>query len=118
MSRFDDAETEVRGLLREFPAMPATVLAEWVGWDGSASWFRKEVAMLRLEVRTVNPADRLTYQPGDQRQCDLWFPPAHVPLGCGQWGGPPMLVVVASYSRFAGGIMLPARSTGDLLAGT
>jgi hypothetical protein len=26
--------------------MPATVIAERVGWDGSASWFRKQVALL------------------------------------------------------------------------
>ena len=118
VSKFDDVAAEVRGVLREFPDMPATVLAERVGWEGSASWFRKQVAAVRPEVRPVDPADRLTYQPGDQMQCDLWFPPTRVPLGSGQWGSPPVLVMVASYSRFAGGIMLPSRSTGDLLAGT
>lgn len=117
-SKFDDVEYVVRELLREFPDMPATVLAERVGWEGSDSWFRKRVAMLRPEVRSVDPADRLVYSPGDQMQCDLWFPPVKIPLGYGQFGSPPVLVMVASFSRFAGGIMVPSRSTGDLLAGT
>jgi len=117
-SKFDDVEYWVVELLRAFPDMPATVLAERVGWEGSESWFRKRVADLRPGMRPVDPADRLVYFPGDQMQCDLWFPPARIPLGCGQWGSPPVLVMVASFSRFAGGIMLPSRSTGDLLAGT
>jgi len=117
-SKFDDVEYWVIDLLREFPDMPATVLAERVGWDGSDSWFRKRVADLRPGFRPVDPADRLVYVPGDQMQCDLWFPPAKIPLGYGQWGSPPVLVMVASFSRFAGGIMLPSRSTGDLLTGT
>lgn len=98
--------------------MPATVLAERVGWEGSQSWFRKRVADLRPAVRPVDPADRLVYSPGDQMQCDLWFPPAKIPLGFGQFGSPPVLVMVASFSRFAGGIMLPSQSTGDLLGRT
>lgn len=117
-SKFDDVEYRVSELLREFPDMPATVLAERVGWEGSNSWFRKRVADLRPAVRPVDPADRLTYQPGDQMQCDLWFPPTKIPLGYGQWGSPPVLVMVASFSRFAGALMVPSRSTGDLLSGT
>lgn len=58
-------------------------------------------------VRPEDPADRLSYQPGDQAQCDLWFPPAAVPLGARQSGSPPLLVMVASHSRFITGRMLP-----------
>jgi transcriptional regulator with XRE-family HTH domain len=116
-SKFDDVEYWVVELLREFPDMPATVLAERVGWEGSDSWFRKRVADLRPGMRPVDPADRLVYFPGDQMQCDVWFPPEDIPLGYGQFGAPPVLVMVASFSRFAGGIMLPSRSTRDLLAG-
>jgi hypothetical protein len=97
--------------------MPATVLAERVGWTGSASWFRKQVALLRPEYAPKDPADRLSYRAGDQAQCDLWFPPAKVPLGGGQVGSPPVLVVVASFSRFITAQMLPSRTTPDLLAG-
>src|SRR5262249_1172186 len=41
---FDAFEPQVRELLAEFPEMPATVLAERAGWDGSPSWFRQNVA--------------------------------------------------------------------------
>lgn len=107
----------MRALLAEFPSMPASVIAERVGWVGSASWFRKRVALLRPEHAPKDPADRLEHRPGDQAQCDLWFPPARIPLGAGQAGSPPVLVVVASFSRFVTAQMLPTRTTPDLLAG-
>ena len=74
-SAFDVFEARVRGLLAQFPSMPATVIAERVGWVGSPSWFRKRVAVLRPEYAPKDPADRLEHRPGDQAQCDLWFPP-------------------------------------------
>ncbi|QIK74746.1 IS21 family transposase [Nocardioides piscis] len=117
VSRFDAYEPRVRELLKDFPTMPATVIAERVGWDGSASWFRKRVAGLRVDYAPRDPADRLEYRPGDQAQCDLWFPPVKIPLGSGQCGTPPVLVIVSSYSRFITAMMLPSRTTGDLLTG-
>ena len=39
---------------------------------------------LRSEYAPRDPADRLEYRPGDQAQCDLWFPPVKIPLGPGQ----------------------------------
>ena len=116
-SSFDGVEPGVRALPARFPSMLATVLAERVGWTGSASWFRKQVALLRPEYAPKDPADRLSYRAGDQAQCDLWFPPTKVPLGGGQVGSPPVLVVVASFSRFITAQMLPSRTTPDLLAG-
>lgn len=116
-SAFDQFEPAVRALLKEFPSMPTSVIAERVGWQGSASWFRKKVAGLRTEYAPKDPADRISYHRGDQAQCDLWFPPARVPLGAGQAGSPPVLVMVASFSRFITALMLPSRQTADLLAG-
>jgi transposase len=116
-SAFDPFEPGVRELLAEFPTMPACVIAERVGWPGSPSWFRKKIAVLRPEYAPKDPADRISYRPGDQVQCDLWFPPATVPLGYGQEGSPPVLVMVASFSRFITAVMVPTRTTADLLAG-
>lgn len=116
-SAFDVFEPRVRALLAEFSSMPASVVAERVGWSGSPSWFRKRVALLRPEFAPRDPADRLEHLPGDQAQCDLWFPPARIPLGADQFGSPPVLVIVASFSRFITGRMLPSRMTPDLLAG-
>jgi hypothetical protein len=51
----------------------------------------------------------VSYRPGDQVQCDLWFPPAQIPLGHGQHGSLPVLVMVASFSRFITATMIPTR---------
>lgn len=116
-SAFDAVEAAVRSLLAEFPSMPSMVIAERVGWSGSPSWFRKRVAMVRPELAPRDPADRLEHRPGDQGQCDLWFPPVKVPIGAGQVGSPPVLVIVASFCRFITARMIPSRMTPDLLAG-
>ncbi len=98
--------------------MPATVLAERVGWQGSSSWFRENVARLRPEQRRPDPADRLVWAPGDAAQCDLWFPPKKIPLEDGTAALLPVLVHTAAYSRFISAEMIPTRQTPDLLLGT
>jgi hypothetical protein len=115
---FTPFEARVRMLLWEFPEMPATVLAERVGWTGSASWFRENVARLRPEQRRPDPADRLVWAPGDAAQCDLWFPPRRIPLEDGTAALLPVLVMVPAYSRFICGRMVPTRQTPDLLLGS
>jgi transposase len=115
-STFAAVEVQVRQLLVEVPSMPATVLAERVGWTGSSSWFREQVAKIRPEYAPADPADRIVYCAGDQAQCDLWFTPAVVPDTCGA-PGPPVLVMVASFSRFVTATMLPTRTTADFLSG-
>lgn len=115
---FTPFEERVRVLLAEFPDMPATVLAERVGWSGSPSWFRENVARLRPEQRRPDPADRLVWAPGDAAQCDLWFPPKRIPLEDGSDALLPVLVMVPSYSRFICGEMIPTRQTEDLLLGS
>lgn len=114
---FTAVEPAVRALLAEHPMMPATVLAERVGWSGSITWFRDNLRAIRSEYAPPDPADRLSYRPGDQVQCDLWFPPASVPLGFGHTGHPPVLVMVSGYSRMIFAQMLPTRQAPDLIAG-
>jgi hypothetical protein len=112
---FTPFEPRVRELLAEFPDMPATVIAERVGWSGSSSWFRENVARLRPEHRRLDPADRLEWAPGDAAQCDLWFPPKKIPLEDGTAVLLPVLVITAAHSRFMCGEMMPTRQTPDLL---
>ena len=114
---FTPVEPLVRELLRGTPSMPVTVIAERIGWSGSVTNLRRYVRAIRADYAPVDPADRLEYRPGDQAQCDLWFPPVKVPLGHGVVGSPPVLVVVASFSRFITARMIPSRTTADLLAG-
>jgi transposase len=110
-------EPAIRALLLQNPRMPATVLAERVGWTGSPAWFRENVARIRPEYAPPDPADRISYDPGDQAQCDLWFPEARIPVGAGKARVLPVLVMVSSHSRFIMARMIPSRMTGDLLAG-
>ena len=98
--------------------MPATVLAERVGWPGSIRWFRDNVNRVRAQQRPPDPADRLTWAAGDAGQCDLWFPPRKIALEDGTSTLLPVLVVSAAYSRFTLGRMIPTRKTEDLLLGT
>lgn len=114
---FTPFEPLVRQLLVATPDMPATVIAERVGWSGSMTWFRDNVRRLRPEHRPVDPADRLTWLPGDAGQCDLWFPPAKISLEDGTSTLLPVLVITAAHSRFMLGRMIPTRRTEDLLLG-
>ena len=114
---FDTVEVRVKELLRVTPDMPATVLAERVGWSGSSSWFRKQVAELRPLFDSKDPADRLSYEAGDQAQSDLWFPAKPIPVSGRSPVVLPVLVMVCSFSRFISAVMVPTRTTGDLLAG-
>lgn len=118
LTSFSPFEARVRALLAEYPEMPATVIAERVGWQGSITWFRDNVRRLRPEHRRPDPADRLVWAPGDAAQCDLWFPPAKIPLEDGTRVSPPVLVVVAAHSRFVTAVMIPTRKTEDLLLGS
>lgn len=110
-------EPAIRARLRENPRMPATVLAERVGWSGSPAWFRENVARIRPEYAPADPADRISYEPGDQAQCDLWFPEVRIPVGSGKPRVLPVMVMVSSRSRFIMAQMTPSRMTVDLLAG-
>ncbi len=112
---FTPFEPVVRAVLAEHPDMPATVIAERVGWEGSITWFRDNVRRLRPEHRRLDPADRLTWAAGDAAQCDLWFPPRKIPLEDGTRVLLPVLVVTAAYSRFMLARMIPTRRTADLL---
>lgn len=114
-SSFTPFEPAVRQLLKDAPDMPATVLAERVGWTGSITWFREHVRRLRPEHRPVDPSDRLTWLAGDAAQCDLWFPPKKIPLEDGSKVLLPVMVITAAHSRFMVAKMIPTRHTQDLL---
>lgn len=115
---FTPFESRVRALLQETPDMPATVLAERVGWTGSIRWFRDNVARVRADHRPIDPADRLSWSAGDAAQCDLWFPPRKILLEDGSRQLLPVLVMTAAHSRFMLGRMIPTRKTPDLLLGS
>jgi hypothetical protein len=113
----DAAEPRIRELLKAYPQMPATVIAERIGWRYSITVLRDRVRELRPAYLSADPASRTSYEPGELAQCDLWFPPADIPLGFGHAGSPPVLVMVSGYSRWLAGRMIPSREAADLILG-
>ena len=79
----DVVEPRIRELLHEFPTMPATVIAERIGWDRSIRTLSTRVAELRPVYLPPDPASRTTYLPGEIAQCDFWFPPITLPIDHG-----------------------------------
>lgn len=116
-SAVDAVEAEVRELLAATPTMPATVIAQRIGWQRSLTVLKDRVRVLRPLYLPPDPASRTEYLPGERMQCDLWFPPVDVPLGFGQLGAPPVLVMASGYSRMLFAVMAPSRQGPDLIAG-
>ncbi|MET9183609.1 IS21 family transposase [Kitasatospora aureofaciens] len=116
-SAVDAVEPAVRELLRQTPTVPVTVIAERIGWERGLSILRERVRELRPAYLPVDPVSRTVYEPGELAQCDLWFPAVDIPLGYGQSGRPPVLVMVSGYSRMITARMLPSRRTADLIDG-
>ena len=83
------------------------MLAERIGWERGMTVLKERVRELRPACLPVDPVPRTTYQPGELAQCDLWFSPADIPLGYGQSGRPPVLVMVSGHSRIIAARMLP-----------
>jgi transposase len=116
----DEVEPRIRELLKAFPTMPATVIAERIGWTHSIRVLSGRVAELRPAYLPADPAGRTSYEPGEIAQCDLWFPPITLPVGFGQARKPtqlPVLTMVTGYSRWLSGQLIPTRTSADLFAG-
>ena len=100
--------------------MPATVIAERIGWTRGITVLKQRVAELRPAYLPPDPASRTSYEAGEIAQCDLWFPPIQLPVGFGQPRRPtqlPVLTMVTGYSRWLSGQLIPTRAAPDLFAG-
>jgi transposase len=116
----DVVEPRIRELLQVYPAMPATVIAERIGWDRGLTVLKDRVRELRPVYLPPDPSSRTSYVAGEIAQCDLWFPPVQVPVGFGQVRRPvqlPVLTMVTGYSRWASAALIPSRRSEDLFAG-
>ena len=116
-SAVDAFEPAIKALLAEFLDMPATVIAERVGWTRSISVFRARVAQLRPLLAPTDPASRTTYTPGELVRCDLWLPPVEIPIGFGQVARLPVLTMTSGYSRLSAAVMIPSHQVQDLISG-
>lgn len=116
----DAAEPRIRELLRAYPTMPATVIAERIGWTRSIRVLSGRVAELRPAYLPPDPASRTSYAAGEIAQCDLWFPPIQLPVGFGQVRRPtqlPVLTMITGYARWLLAVLIPTRRAEDLFAG-
>jgi transposase len=113
----DAVEPEIRGLLAEFPDMPATVIAERIGWERGMTVLRDRIAELRPLFVPPDPAQRTWYRPGELGQWDLWQPATVIPVGFGQVAKLWTVVGVSGFSRSIGAHMVPTRAAHDVLGG-
>ncbi len=116
-SAVDAFEPAIRQLLAASPDMPATVVAERIGWTRGITVLRERVAELRPAYRVPEAFGRTEYKPGELCQWDLWFPDYDIPVGHGQTAVLPVLVGVACYSRWTLARMIGSKESADVLGG-
>lgn len=116
-SAVDVFEPAIRRLLAATPDMPATVIAERIGWTRGITVLRERVAELRPAYRVPEAFGRTEYKPGELCQWDLWFPDYDIPVGHGQTAVLPVLVGVACYSRWTVAAMIGSKESADVLGG-
>jgi transposase len=113
----DAVDGDIRRLLAVYPRMPATVIAERIGWQRGLTVLKDRVRELRPLYLPPDPCGRTEYLPGELGQWDLWFPPADIPVGFGHVARPPVILGVSGYSRVGVGRMIPSREAHDILCG-
>jgi transposase len=116
----DAVEPRIRELLAVYPTMPATVIAERIGWTRGLTVLKDRVRELRPVYLPPDPASRTQYVAGEVAQHDLWFPPIELPVGFGQTRTPtqlPVLTMVTGYARWLSALLIPSRRAEDLFAG-
>jgi transposase len=116
-SAVDGFESEIRRLLAVTPDMPATVIAERIGWQRGMTILRERVAELRPLYRPLEAFGRTDYRPGELAQWDLWEPAVDIPVGWGQATRLQVMVGVACYSRFVVARMIGSKETEDVVGG-
>ena len=97
--------------------MPATVIAERIGWVHGITILRDRVAELRPLFRPPDPCQRTHYEPGELVQFDLWQPETPIPVGFGQAEKLWVVTAVSGYSRFMAAHMVATRASHDVLGG-
>ena len=116
----DGVEPRIRELLQAWPTMPATVIAERIGWTRGLTVLKDRIRELRPAYLPPDPASRTAYAAGEVAQCDLWFPAITLPVGFGQTRSAsrlPVLVMVTGYARWLSARLLPSRCAEDLFVG-
>src|SRR3954464_2856815 len=112
----DVVEPRIRELLAACPMMPATVIAERIGWERSIRTLSGRVAELCLAYLPPDPASRTEYVAGEIRQPNFWFPDIALPVGFGQVRAGyelPVLTMVTGSSRWLSAMLMPTSLLGE-----
>jgi transposase len=97
--------------------MPATVVAERIGWTRGMTILKERVAEIRPLFLEPDPFQRTDYRPGELAQWDIWLPAVDIPVGYGHTARLPVIVGVSGYSRIIVARMIPSREAPDILLG-
>ncbi len=116
-SLVDSVEPDIKDLLRTCPTMPATVIAERIGWEYGMTILRDRVAELRPIFVPPDPCQRTHYTPGELVQFDLWQPDYSIPFGFNQAEKLWVVTAVSAFSRFMAAWMVASRAGYDVLGG-
>jgi O-antigen/teichoic acid export membrane protein len=110
-------ESQIRGLLATWPAMPTAMIADQIGWKGSFQSLLDYVTGLR----SAHPhADRRIYVAGEAAVCGLLSPQTEIPVGFGQRRSASdltVLTLITGYSHWLSAILLPSERAEDISAG-
>src|SRR6266568_8977396 len=61
----DEVEPRIRELLKAVPTMPATVIAERIGWTSGMTVLKERIVELRPAYLPPDPASRTSYAAGE-----------------------------------------------------
>jgi transposase len=68
-SKVDAVEPQIRELLAAYPRMPATVIAERIGWEHGITILKDRIRELRPLYLPPDPSGRTQYLAGELAQC-------------------------------------------------
>ena len=116
----DAVEPRIRELLRAYPRMPATVIAERIGWTHSIRVLRLGwPSCARPICRRTRPRAPATRRARSRSAtCGSRRSPCRSDIG--QARRPtqlPVLTMVTGYSRWLSALLIPTRTAADLFAG-
>ena len=101
--------------------MPATVVAERIGWEHSIRALRTRVSELRPVYLPPDPSSRTIYEAGGLAQFDFWFPDIELPVGFGRTRSAkrlPVMTMVSGYSHWTSAVQIPRQESEDLFPGS
>src|SRR5699024_9618666 len=105
---------QIQQLLADSPRMPATVIAERIGWHYSMTTLKDKVRQLRPLYTGVDPADRLAHRPCEAAQLDLRLRDRKVRLCADKSRMLPVLAMTFMNTRWLAAVMQLSRQSGVL----